>query len=268
VIIIHDPSAVASESYPLTHARIGYDRLDGTPTASTAANGSPALGAYTVNTYEHWQPTALPAWWKVSAQEPTLVNYCGIAVHQLIGEAVQVQYSANDSDWTSILAAPALITNGDPILILFPEVSARYWRIAIEGSELPAIAHIRFGYALTMMRPIFAGHNPGPLNRETAINPNVSERGQFLGRSIIRSGVREAFAWQHLDPDWYRENFDPFVLDARENPFFIAWRPNPDSPSENDVIYGWVNDDMAPTNMGIRDLMSVSMEVAGISNGD
>lgn len=266
MIFIEDVSTVIAETGPLTHARIGWERIEGDVAASTSTAGHPASAAYTVNTYETWQPSSMPATWRIDAGSAVEVNYCGIAVHQLANCTVNVAYSNDDSSWTDIFGAAKSVTNGDPILMLFPKVSARYWRVSIAGPVNARIAHIRFGEILAMQRPLFAGHQPGPLSRETVLSSNVSERGQFLGRSVIRAGVREAFSWQHLEPDWYRDNFDPFVLDARKNPFFIAWRPVPDRPSKDDVIYGWVNDDIAPSNMGVRDFMTVSMNVDGVAN--
>jgi hypothetical protein len=265
MIVVFNPSTVESESYPLTHARIGYHRIDGTASASSTANGHPASAAKSMNTYETWGPTGFPAWWKIDAGSAVNVDYCGIAGHTLEGNSVLVQYSSNDSDWTDVGTA-SNVTDGKPILIMFPEVSARYWRVLIAGSAATTIAHIRFGQMLAMMRPIFAGHSPAPLNRDTVISQNRSERGQFLGNSIIRSGVVTAADWKHLTPEWYRSEFDPFVLAARTDTFFFAWRPEPSSPSENDVAYCWTKDDISPTNMGIRDWMQVSLSMQGVND--
>ena len=265
MIVVTNPSTVEAESYPLTHARIGWHRYDGSVSASSAAAGFPASAAKSMNTYEFWKPTSLAAWWKIDLGSAKVVNYCGIAVHDWSGNDVTVQYSTNNTDWISINSASYVIDSA-PLLFLFPSVSARYWRVFIDGPTVGVAAHIRFGEMLSMMRPFFAGHTPIPLSRQTVIQPNVSERGQFLGRSAIRSGVQTSAEWMHLDPDWYRANFDPFVQAARTDTFFFAWRPDPDSPSKNDVAYCWTNDDIAPSNMGIRDLMQVGFSMSGVAD--
>lgn len=265
MIVVTNPSTVEAESYPLTHARIGWHRYDGSVSASSAAAGFPASAAKSMNTYEFWKPDTIPAWWKIDLGSAKPVDYCGIAVHDWVSNDVTIQYSVNNSDWTSINSA-ADIPDSAPLLFLFPTVTARYWRVYAEGSRIGVVAHIRFGKIMPMMRPFFAGHTPVTLSRQTVIQPNVSERGQFLGRSAIRSGVQTSAEWSHLDPNWYRANFDPFVQAARTDTFFFAWRPAPGSPSENDVAYCWTNDDIAPSNMGIRNLMQVGFSMSGVAN--
>lgn len=265
MIVVFDPSTVESESQPLTHARIGWHRIDGTASASSAATGFPASAAKSMNTYETWSPVDFPAWWKIDAGAAVDVNYCGIAGHTLAGNDVLIQYSANDTDWTDVGTASA-VADGKPILIMFPSVSARYWRVLVSGPAETTVAHIRFGEMLAMMNPILNGHSPAPLNRDTVISQNRSERGQFLGNSIIRGGVKTSAHWKHLTPGWYRANFDPFVLAARTDTFFFAWRPAPSSQSANDVAYCWTKSDIGPEYMGIRDLMQVSLSMEGIND--
>ena len=113
-----------------------------------------------------------------------------------------------------------------------------------------------------MQRAIYGGHSPATLSRVTSVRPSLSETGQWLGATEVRSGYRSSYTWKHLTPSWYREHFDPFVANnPRANPFFIAWRPDryPD-----EVVYAWATNDIQPTNMGTgRGLMEVSMSVEG-----
>lgn len=251
---------------PMTHARIGYDKIFGTITASSEANGFPATAADNPLTYTGWKPNALPATWQIDAGTAQDVDYVGIAAHTLGSSfcTVKVQYSDNGSDWLDA-SSPHEPNDDSPILFLFDEQEARYWRIYVDStgspSDIPFVGVIYIGKALAMQRAIYGGHSPVTLSRETTIRPTVSERGQWLGRSIIRGGLVGSWTWRHLNADWYREHFDRFVKAARERPFFIAWRPET-FPTE--VAYCWTQKDIVPSNMGIKDFMQVTVEAVGV----
>lgn len=256
-----------SPARPLTQARIGHATITrgGTLSASGEQVGFEADAALNPLTYEFWKPDALPATWRIDAGSAVSVDYFGIAAHTMgtDGASVKPQFSDNDSVWNDItgVAAHAPADDG-PILFLFAAESHRYWRIEVTGSTEPSIGVVFIGAALAMTRPIYGGHSPLDLSRKTVIRPHQSERGQFLGRSVVRSGFGTDFAWNHLTPTFYRTEFDPFVEDARCFPFFIGWRP---STFTDSVGYVWTAQDIQPSNMGIgQGLMQVAMSVQGL----
>jgi len=254
-------------SRPLTHARIGHSTITrtGTLSASGEEAGFEADAAKNEMTYEFWRPDALPATWRIDAGAAVSVDYVGIAAHTLgfDGASVKPQWSNDDSAWNDVTDVSAHAPADDsPILFLFAAESHRYWRIEITGSTVPSVGVVYIGAALAMPRPIYGGHSPLDLSRNTVIRPQRSERGQFLGRSIVRSGFSTDFSWQHLTPEFYRDEFDVFVEDARRFPFFLAWRP---STFPESVGYVWTGQDISPSNMGVgKGLMQVSLAVEGI----
>lgn len=247
---------------PLSNSRIGIESITrtGAITASSAAAGFPAIAARNPLTYEFWRPTAVPAWWKVDAGVPVACDYLGIAAHTLgAGATVSLEYSSDDVSWTSIMSyAPP---TDAPLMFLFEEVTARYWRINVTGA-VSSVGVVYIGKVLEMQRACFSGLSPINFSRNTSIRPVRSEGGQWLGRSVIREGSSMSVAYRHLDYDWYKDNFDPFVEQARTYPFFFAWRP--DGYPET-VGYVWTASDIAPSTMGIRDLLSVSFEMQGLA---
>lgn len=259
--------AAFSPARPLTHARIGHATITrtGTLLASGEQAGFEADAAINPLTYEFWKPDALPATWRIDASAAVSVDYIAIAAHTMgtDGASVKPQWSDNDSAWNDITGISAHAPADDgPILFLFASEAHRYWRLQVTGSTLPSLGVIFIGAALAMERPIFGGHSPFDLSRTTVIRPTTSERGQFLGRSIVRSGFNAEYSWSHLTPSFYRDEFDLFVADALEFPFFMAWRPLgfPES-----IGYVWMGQDIRPTNMGIgQGLMSVSISVTGL----
>lgn len=251
--------------FPLTHARIGYKTIctAANVTASSQAAGFPAEDAVNIFTNEFWMPTALPATWTVDAGYGADTDYIGIAAHTLGTSScgLTIEYSTDNSTWTELNSF--LPADNRPIMLLYGTVTARWWRFTLTGSTIPRIGVIYIGESLQMQRPIYGGHSPLTLNRQTTIYNQISEAGQFTARSIIRQGNGATFDWKHLTADWYRQYFDPFVLAARTLPFFIAWRPGT-FPEE--VGYVWTSQDISPSNMGVRDLMSVSMSVVGVTD--
>lgn len=247
---------------PLTHSRIGMDTITrtGTVTASSAVVGFPATAAANPLTYEFWRPEAVEAFWKVDAGEAVTIDYVGIAAHTLGGgSTVVVQYSTDDVTYETVDSLTP--TDNSPIMFLFPPQSARYWRVLVQD-VVASVGVIYVGKVLEMERACFAGLSPIDLNRRTTIRPNISESGQWLGRSIIRQGSAMSVGFRHLTNNFYRTNFDPFVEQAREYPFFFAWRPEGHATS---IGYVWVNQDIAPTTMGIRDFVEVSFDMEGLS---
>jgi hypothetical protein len=245
----------------LNHARICYQNLafGRTPTASTAATGFPAIAATFPTTFEYWTPTALPATWTLDLGTAQTIDHVGL-VGDMKGCTIAIESSPDNSTWTAQDTRSAITDRIN--LFLFAPVSARYWRLNI-SVQLPNIAVVNMGQALAMQRKIYQGHTPLTLSRETELSNNVSEGGQFLGRSIIRKGASTSTEWQHLTASWYRANFDPFVKSAREFPFFIAWRP---LQYHNELGYVWTGGDVAPQNTGPRDFMSVGMTFRGLIN--
>lgn len=262
MIFVTTTATVESETGSLKLARIGWENLarDASLVASSAASGFPAVAARNSDTFEFWKPTAVPATWRADLGSAKLINYCGIAAHNFaeVGASVQAQYSTDDSVWNNASNVHAPTDDSD-LLLLFPQQTARYWRINVT-TAIPTIAHIRFGKILAMQRGLYRGHTPITLSRETVIRPSIAEGGQWLGRSILRGGFATSVEWRNLTSSWYRTNFEPFVQDARSHPFFFAWRA---SEFTSEVAYVWCNEDIAPQNSGPKDFMSVGFQIRG-----
>lgn len=260
VILNHDLLDRAATIEPsLKNARIGYKRISGTAVASTSSPGYPAASANNSLTYSYWRPVSLPATWSLTNIVAQKADYIGIASHTLGGRTVTAEAFVN-GEWDTLGTVEA--TNNAPIMFLFPETASTEFRISITGVGNPIIGVVFIGMALAMQRGIYQGHSPLSLSRKTTVRPNMSENGQWLGRTIIRGGSATTYEWKNLSGDWYLNNFDPFVESARSEPFFIAWRPI-DKPF--DCGYVWTSNDISPTNSGPRDLMSVSISVEGLS---
>lgn len=246
---------------PLFYPRIGWQKITGTISASSASAGYPAANADDPLTYNYWKPTALTATWEIDASQPTEANYIGIAAHTCGTDQATVTAQYWDgSAWQTL--ASSLPASGDdsPIMFLFGQQNATKYRISLSGSTAPRIGVIYVGKTLDMPRGLAGGQPLITMQRKTTIQPNVSESGQFIGRSITRGGSTATYNFEGLNPDWYRSDFDPFVESARTDPFFIAWNP---VSYTNEIGYVWTNQDIRPSFQGSL-YLQVGFSVEGL----
>ena len=249
---------------PLRHSRIGYKtwtrgRAPSDVTASSEASGFPADAPLRPDTYERWRPSSTSSTWEIDLGTARPVSYVGIGAHTIgtSGAAITVEYSDDAETWDEFGEfAPG---DNKAIMFLAEEVEARYWRLSLEGGA-PEIGVIYIGPVLAMERPIYGGHSPITLSRQTTLQQSKSRGGQFLGQQFRRKGLTGDANYTNLSPDWYRSEFDPFVKEARRFPFFFAWRPT-SYPEE--VAYVWTDGDIQPTNSGTRNFMDVSFSMVG-----
>lgn len=274
-------------SVDLKHPRIGYENLllNATAIASSSEASFGPEKTLTPFTYQFWKPTTLPATITYDALTRITADYVGVAAHGLKNGLFKLQYSNDGSNYTT--ARAALIRKGEPFLLCFTPVTARYWRIEVDtesafsasffnssetyqvstqetgGPAAGCIGVLFLGRALAMQRKVYAGETPAVLARKNTYRPNQSEEGHFLGRSLIRRGRAQSFNFKNLESDWYRANFDPFVVHAETKPFFYAWRPD---GKADECFFGQTSDMIEPSNAGVRDFMTVSFSATGHSN--
>lgn len=248
----------AALDQPLTHARILWDNLPGTITASSEADGRAAERAGQIDTASWWEPTAAPGWWQITYAQPQEVDAVGIAAHELDGATVTVE-GAVGSSWVELIEVTP--TDRSALLLMFSAIEVEAVRITI--SAVRRIGVIYTGLVLVM--PVDGYVNMGALDlgRTAVLTSYVSEGGQLLKRYIQRTGLSGSAAWQDLPEPWYRAEFDPFVLRAMTEPFFMAYRPR---RGLRDCVYAWVDAPIVPARMGVQNLMTVSFDVQGYAN--
>lgn len=246
-------------------AHIGYTSVvtADNVVASSSEAGRPVTNLANPLTAEDWKATTDNSTITVDAGSAVDVEYIGVAAHTLgtNGCTCTLAYSTDDITYTDIIGGP--IIDNKPIMIIFETIQARFWRISMVANAPVSIGVLNIGQVLVMQRGIYGGHTPITMGRNTKVIRNKTEGGQFAGVSIINEGVKTSYEWKNLTADWYRANFDPFVVAARSRPFFIAWRPY-EFPLE--VGYVWTDGDIVPSNNGTRNLIDVSMKVNGFSD--
>ncbi len=243
--------------WPLTHARIGYKNLITKDNISGPAgeDNFPIESMALKITTEMYKPSTANAVVNVDLGFAQDVNYFGLVGRNM--GIVKLEYSFNNIDFVEVYEkddGSSVISMG-----LFTLQTAQYWRFTFTGAGQEIIT-VFLGVTLDMMRPIYGGHTPLDLSRKTAMRPRLSETAQFMGITIQRQGFGTSYDWTNLTASWVREQFKPFIFAARTQPYFIAWRPE---TFPDEVGYVWTMSDIAPQNMGTRDLMSVNLPVQG-----
>jgi hypothetical protein len=241
---------------PLTHCRIGIDNiLSSANCTGSAVSGFPLSNAFIEQTYEFFKPSGTDSTVLIDLGSAQDVNYFGLVGRNM--GSVRLESSTDNTTFATVLD----VNDGANVITmgLFDTVNARYFKFTFFGST-QEIVKLNMGVTLDMPRPIYGGHTPINLNRATEYRNNVSEGGQFIGRTLKRSGFKGSFSWSNITAAWIRSYFEDFIFKARTENFFIAWRPAT-FPAE--VGYCQTSSDISPTNQGVRDLMSVSITAQG-----
>lgn len=230
-----------------------------------SATDGDAQAARSWQTYERWiAPAGQSA---LTVEFPAAVaDYIGVAAHTL-GQGVAVKFEVREAgEWLPVTLATLdeMVTpDNEALMVLLEPREVTGVRLLVNADQPASVGKIAVGKVLTMLRPFYSGHSPIMLSRQTDRKPSVSESGEWLGMTVTRQGRSGGAQWQHLPANWYRQNFDPFVAHAKRHPFFFAWN----GLKFPDCVYAYLEGDVVPSNMGIRDLMSVSINMIAYSDG-
>lgn len=236
-------------------ARIAY--------ANALVSSAQAPSALVNNTYQRYTPTTGSQTAKFQLSAAANVDYIAIGAHNLgthdDGQTITLSYATTIGGALTEIDELTVTDNG-AIFRTFDSISG-VAEIAIETNattEGLEIGIVYAGESMVMERPIYGGHNPIDLSQKTDYQNSMSDTGQFLGRTITKKGLEASFSWQYLTPAWYRSTFQPFVVSAVTNPFFIKWRPD----QYEAAAFGYSTRDITPTNMsGGSGLMSVTVNM-------
>jgi hypothetical protein len=247
---------------PLTHARILWNPITGTITGG----GTNAVLAGNDYTFQRWTPGALPASWTIQTAANAQVDTVFIAAHNLGSTGTTITVDTSDTTGGAFTTRATIVpADNDTIAVMFNNAGTPYTirrvRISLTGaSSAVQVGIIRAGVALQMEQAVFGGIKPIGLSRAVETRHSQSETGQWLGRTVQRQASLTEMPWEHLTSAWYRANFAPFALALPQTPFGLIQNPlrMPES-----VAWCWCEEAPAPSNMGIRDYMSVSMKITG-----
>ncbi len=258
--------AIIGSSYTLPDAPIilANNILIGQPaTATSAAGGFPASAVTNPLTYERWAP-ATGGSSAVTIDLPgKFFNTLAIAAHTLGTNGVTFTIAGFTSlgSWVDLITQTP--TTDEPFVLCFGFIKI-FTKLRITINKQAEIGVVYAGLRLNMPLSIYGGHTPDTLGRTVEYKTAESVTGNFLGRTVVRSGYEARYEFKYLGAAWYRQNFDQFARDAITNPFFIAWYP---SKYPLEVVYGWTDRTIVPNNSGLKDYLDVNFTVKAVKHG-
>jgi len=250
----------------MAKSRFAYENFftTGTVTASSEDTGYAKENAFDWNTYDYWKPTAAGISYLTvdlgSAQE---ADYWGIAAHDLFDNSgtVQLQYSS-DNFASDINDVGALTTPSDnsAIFVVFTAVSARYWRLKITTTgSASKIGVASIGTSLTMTQTVRTGATLAHEARDDVYVNQVSEGGQFLGRTLIRKGVKFSVTFTVQEISFVRSDWSAFLDHAEEKPFWYSWNTD-----YADSVFVWTDGMPTAPKFDRHNTLTLSMNLKGI----
>ena len=248
---------------------IGYENL-ATPsnlTTTTEDAGFPAINLANPATHLRWQGTSIVTdeYITIAAETAELLDYIGIAGHNFwsvqIPVSIEVLISTGPDVWAEIVS-PLIPPNDGPLLFRFTPQAITSIRVRLQpGLAAPRAAVVYLGKLLVLQRRLYVGHIPMPYGRSLSTANPRSISGAFLGRIVLSEKTGTAIELQNLTASWYRIYMEPFLIAAKEVPFFFAWRPG---SYPNEVGYGWLSGDPKPVNQRNNGMMQVTLDLEGV----
>lgn len=273
VIFTSNPVLVGDE-FNLTsdHPIIGWQNLVTTSTisADSADANYPASNMANPATHLFWRagtPNSPPDYRYITiGTAGASVDYVAIARHNLGSLAIPITVgyftSASPPTWVDLVAENLLAHDG-PALFRFSEqvVSTGLMLRLGATSAIPQIAVVYAGKLLVLPRKLYQGFAPIPYGRVARVTNGRSEAGNFLGRIVLQEFVKDSVPLSLIDPTYFRDHIADFLIDSKENPFFMAWRPQ---TYPDEVGYCHMTNDPVPVNEAPHGLVAMQMEMTGI----
>lgn len=244
-------------------------------TADTEEIGYPATNMANPATHLTWKaeagsPQADPIYITMQTGTADDVDYIAIANHNLGSAGITVTIEGTDGNspavWSELVQETTLDDDGPAVFQFNPQQlgAVRIKLGTAAGIEPARIAVVYLGKLLICERGlrINTDFTAISLGRKVDVVNGRSESGNFLGRIIVGEQSESTIGFAHFDPDWYLANFDPFLDQAAELPFFIV--VDPDVRPE-DCGYCWLADDPEPAINPITRRVAVELVMRGLA---
>lgn len=244
--------------FPLTHARILWQSVATSASATAETDGFDADYVLEPDTYSWWIPgAAATITLSFSSQ---VIDCIGIAAHTIgsSGRTATIEAYTGGA-WVNVLDDNPAPDDDFAIMAHFPAITATQIRITVSGDCRIGVIYV--GQALAMMRPAYANMAPVSMAEETNILTSESVTGQWLGTTYENIARPLTLAWQNLPEAWVYEYVEPWLRNIKNQPYFVAQRP---AGYPRDVAYcmGPMSKP-TPERQGRRDFMSLSFDTRG-----
>jgi len=271
VIFSSNPILIGPEAnLTLDHPIIGWQNIltASGVTADSSNPNYPASNLANPATHLTWKAAVAPTSYQyiTIAAPATALDYVAIARHNLGTQAIPITVGYFDLSSPPIwvdLSPEIILADDGPALFRFSEQSLLTdlkIRLGL-SANIPEIAVIYAGKLLVLPRKLYQGFVPIPYGLIAKVTNGRSEAGNFLGRIVLQEFVKDTVPLSLIDPAYFRNHIAEFLIDSKENPFFIAWRPE---TYPDEVGYCHMTNDPAPVNEAPHGLIAMQLEMTGI----
>lgn len=132
-------------------------------------------------------------------------------------------------------------------------------RIRLEGGS--RIMALFVGDLLMFEHPIQGSYSPMAWSRTTELSTNISQRGQYIGRSIRAEGFESDITIPRMSIEFANGPFQRFVESARRGPYFYLWAP---ISFPDQAVYCWTDEDIVAQYTGRDGQASASWSMRGL----
>jgi hypothetical protein len=233
----------------------------GTVTFSSQAADGQGLNAIEDSTFDFWTPTALNGVMQVDYGSAVAVDCIGIAAHDAgtNGSTIAVQSSADGTTWSASRITFEPLTD-ETLMGIFPEVSARYWRVLI-SDVVCSLGVVKLGKAISIPNGVISGHIGISHSKRVDLLTNISTGGQYLRTRVKRIGADASINFGLLETDFVENTMATFESHYNSGrTFFYAGAP---VSFPNDYGYCWRSgSEMRPGYQEGGTLMDVELDVS------
>jgi hypothetical protein len=176
------------------------------------------------------------------------------------GGTIKLQYLESDLvTWTDA-SNNITVTGTEPYVEYFTSQTSTQWRFVIDSTPVSSIGHLFFGEYMGLELGVWEGFTPPKFQRNNEYITNVSQSGNFIGRSIVYEAGIVNLAVDYMTMDWARSDWLPFIKHAEQKPFFFTWN-NANYGTEH--AFAWSNNTSFSASNRKRSFMqgSISMRV-------
>lgn len=235
-----------------------------TITVTSEETGFEKENAFDWKTFDGWKAGAAgEVFYTIDYGSAVSVDYWAMAAHDLNDNSgtVQLQYSTDnfvgDTNDIGSLITPA---SNSPILHTFTTQSARYWRFKINSTTNASFIGVAsIGDRLTMVRAVGSGFGLPFDSRDDDITNFRSEGGEFLGRTLLRKGIKARLTFTLQTLAFVRGDWRTFTDHAQLKPFWFDWNPD-----NSDVVFCWLTRNPSPPTYTNHILLNVGIAIEGL----
>lgn len=129
---------------------------------------------------------------------------------------------------TSTAIASQSVDDDYVVALKLDTANFRYFRFSFDCTAAIKIGVIALGERLDFELGFYRDNMPPMLNEDTIVTNNKSESGIYLGRSLVRTGIKQqTINIDKLSHAWIYNEWLPFKRAAEIYPFIYSWGNTP-----------------------------------------